>query len=71
MKPAIRAVRATFAVLRGMGWAPESVAAEIVEVVHNGGMTTKTAYELSLGERLLAPLCGLAIFRRLLRNPGR
>src|SRR5262249_58510051 len=26
---------------------------------------------LALGERLLAPLCGLAIFRRLLRNPGR
>jgi len=45
MKAAIRAVRATFAVLRGMGWAPESVAAEIVEVVHNGGMTTKTAYD--------------------------
>jgi len=44
MKAAIRAVRATFALLRGMGWAPESVA-EIVQVVHNGGMTTKTAYD--------------------------
>jgi len=67
MKAAIRAVRAAFAVLRGM--------AGLLSPLGRLSRSSTTAVwpaSLAWEERLLAPLCGLAIFFwRLLRNPGR